>query len=90
MKMTSFSLLNDYFYFSAGKLSIEVPLNLTMYLNNERDYLPWTSALDWIYKMSNLLSLTPVYGIYEVCGMCLCVCACVYVSVHVRVPILSV
>ena len=80
MEMTSFSLLNDYFCFSAGKLSTEVPLNLTMYLYNERDYLPWTLALDWIYKISNLLSLTPAYGIYEVCGMCLCVRvrACVY------------
>ena len=56
-------ILHTYFYFSAGKLSIEVPLNLTMYLNKERDYTPWKSALDWIYKMSDLLSLTPAYGI---------------------------
>ncbi|XP_065908109.1 aminopeptidase N-like [Dysidea avara] len=59
-------LIDDAFSIaSAGKLSIEVPLNLTIYLTNEQDSLPWISALHWIYKMSDLLSLTPVYGIYE-------------------------
>ncbi|XP_065906392.1 glutamyl aminopeptidase-like isoform X2 [Dysidea avara] len=59
-------LIDDAFSIaSAGKLSIEVPLNLTIYLTHEQDYLPWISALHWIYKMSDLLSLTPVYGIYE-------------------------
>lgn len=53
-------------YSSAGKLDIEVPLNMTRYLVTEQDYLPWISALHWIYKMSNLLGLTPAYGVYEV------------------------
>ena len=75
-------ILLCFYSFSAGKLSIEVPLNLTIYLTNEQDYLPWISALHWIYKMSDLLSLTPVYGIYEVCVLCVCVCMCVCACVH--------
>ena len=85
-------ILLCFYSFSAGKLSIEVPLNLTIYLTNEQDYLPWISALHWIYKMSDLLSLTPVYGIYEVCVcvccvcfVCVCVvCVCVHVCVRMR------
>ena len=58
--------MNAMQYSSAGKLDIEVPLNMTRYLAMEQDYLPWISALHWIYKMSNLLGLTPAYGVYEV------------------------
>ena len=59
-------LIESHHCSSAGKLNMGIALNMTHYLSNEEDYLPWMSALHWIYKMSSLLSLTPVYGMYEV------------------------
>lgn len=51
---------------SSGNLNISIALELSKYLKDERDYVPWAAVLTWFNVMKNRLSLTPVYGNYQV------------------------
>ena len=51
---------------SAGVLDTRTALQLVRYLPQEREYVPWRAALDWLYTLSGRLSLTPAYGVYRV------------------------
>ncbi len=53
---------------SAGVLSSDVALSLSRYLANERNSLPWVTALSWFTVLGRRLSLTPLYGQYAVSG----------------------
>lgn len=50
----------------AGKLDYRVALNLTQYLINERDYVPWRSALIAMSFIDSMLSSGPDYHLFRV------------------------
>ena len=52
--------------YSAGLLDSEIALDLSRYLVNEREYIPWAAALKWFHILSERLSLTALYGKYTV------------------------
>lgn len=56
-----------HFLLSAGLLDTVTALNLSCYIREEREYVPWTTAIDWYFTWGLILRLTPVYGDYEVC-----------------------
>lgn len=43
-----------------------IPLKLTQYLNKEREYFPWSSALNALLYIGEMMSITESYGLYEV------------------------
>ena len=51
---------------SAGLLDTVMALRLSWYLRNEREYVPWRAAIDWIFTFAQRLSLTPLFGNYQV------------------------
>lgn len=59
------SLLNDVFILAdSTQLSYETALNLTKYLVNEEEYVPWKVATSKLISMKNLLYYTEVYKLY--------------------------
>ena len=48
----------------AGELNATVPLRLSLYLLNERDYAPWTTALRYLHSWKERLSESPGYKRY--------------------------
>lgn len=60
-------LIDDAFALSyAGELDTMVALNLSTYLLQETDYVPWTAAISWFDKFGVLLYDTPSYEQYMV------------------------
>ena len=51
---------------SAGLLDTRVALNLSQYIRDETDYVPCATALSQLASMGHRLSLTPVYGVFQV------------------------
>ncbi len=49
----------------AGKLSYEIALGVTSYLNNEVEYIPWTAALNGMSYINRMLKRTPSYGYFK-------------------------
>ena len=47
-------------------LSYEIPLNLSLYLKNERDYVPWRAFLDCAKYLRGMLSTSNSYGTLQV------------------------
>ncbi len=41
-------------------------LDLSMYLQNEREYVPWAASFTWLNILSDRLSLTPAFGRFQV------------------------
>ena len=47
-------------------LSYEIPLNLSLYLKSERDYVPWRAFLDCAKYLRGMLSTSNSYGTLQV------------------------
>nr|XP_022900472.1 aminopeptidase N-like isoform X1 [Onthophagus taurus] len=59
-------LINDAFELAEnGFLDYHVPFNLTKYLINETDYIPWASALKSLEFIKSILETTYLNGDYE-------------------------
>ncbi|XP_033306357.1 endoplasmic reticulum aminopeptidase 2-like isoform X2 [Bombus bifarius] len=59
------NLIDDAFTLSeTGELNATVPLELSLYLLNERDYVPWTTALGYLHSWKDRLSESPGYKRY--------------------------
>ena len=52
----------------AGQLDTNIAFNLSTYLLQEMEYVPWAAALTWINAFAGRLSLTPIYSQYQVPG----------------------
>ena len=50
----------------AGLVRLTTALGLTSYLDKEREYVPWSSALSSLAFIGSQLSLKPSYGLYSV------------------------
>lgn len=50
----------------AGKLDYRIALNLTKYLVNENDYVPWRSALGALSFIDSMMSSGSDYGLFKV------------------------
>ncbi|XP_028128898.1 endoplasmic reticulum aminopeptidase 2-like isoform X2 [Diabrotica virgifera virgifera] len=56
------SLIDDAFSLSrAGVLNVSVALELSLYLNNERDYAPWAAAIEHLKSWARRLSESLAY-----------------------------
>ncbi|CAK9830592.1 Glutamyl aminopeptidase [Anthophora retusa] len=59
------NLIDDAFTLcEAGELNATVPLELSLYLLNERDYVPWVTALGYLHSWKGRLSESPGYKRY--------------------------
>lgn len=59
-------LIDDAFMLSrAGLLNQSIALNLTQYMVNERDYLPWRTLLDNLGYIESRIETKPVYSDYK-------------------------
>lgn len=54
------------FVFRAGQLDMSTALDLTNYLDKEREYVPWSSAFSHLGFIGSMLSMRPSYGFYQV------------------------
>ena len=54
------------FVLRAGQLDMSTALGLTNYLDKEREYVPWSSALGHLGFIGSMLSMRPSYGFYRV------------------------
>ncbi|XP_063231804.1 endoplasmic reticulum aminopeptidase 1-like isoform X2 [Bacillus rossius redtenbacheri] len=60
------SLIDDAFTLSrAGLLNVTIPLELSLYLARERDYVPWATALEHLQSWSRLLAESPPYKLFQ-------------------------
>ena len=50
----------------AGQVQMSTALGLTAYLDKEREYVPWSSALSHLGFIGSMLSMRPSYGNYRV------------------------
>lgn len=48
----------------AGVLNATVPLELSLYLMNEKDYVPWATALEHFQSWSKRLSESKAYKLF--------------------------
>ena len=53
-------------YFRAGLLEEHFALDLTLYMVNEKNYLPWRSCLDNFAYIESRIETKPVYSHYKV------------------------
>ncbi|XP_058801112.1 endoplasmic reticulum aminopeptidase 2-like isoform X2 [Phymastichus coffea] len=61
------NLIDDAFTLcKAGELNASVPLELSLYLLNERDYVPWATALNYLHSWKEKLSESAAYKRYIV------------------------
>lgn len=61
------NLIDDAFTLcKAGELNASVPLQLSLYLLNERDYVPWATALNYLHSWKEKLSESSAYKRYIV------------------------
>lgn len=51
----------------AGKLDYRIALNLTRYLVNENEYVPWRSALGAFNFIDSMMSSGADYCLFKVC-----------------------
>lgn len=57
------------FIHRAGQLDMSTALGLTAYLDREREYVPWSSALSHLGFIGSMLSMRPSYGFYRVSSL---------------------
>lgn len=59
-------LIDDAFNLArAGQLDMSTALSLTAYLEKEREYIPWSTALGHLGFIGSMLSMRPSYGDYR-------------------------
>ncbi|XP_011665938.2 aminopeptidase N isoform X2 [Strongylocentrotus purpuratus] len=59
-------LIDDAFSLArTGNISMETALNLTRYLGNEKDLLPWEATLDYMSYITNMFRLSGGFGPLE-------------------------
>ncbi|KAL9980512.1 hypothetical protein ACROYT_G009112 [Oculina patagonica] len=59
-------LIDDAFNLArAGQVEMSTALRLTNYLDKEREYVPWSSALGHLGFIGSMLSMRPSYGYYR-------------------------
>lgn len=59
-------LIDDAFNLArAGQLDMSTALGLTNYLDKEREYVPWSSALGHLGFIGSMLTMRPSYGFYR-------------------------
>lgn len=59
------NLVDDAFTLcEAGELNASIPLQLSLYLLNERDYVPWATALTYLHSWKEKLSESSGYKRY--------------------------
>ncbi|KAI4480304.1 hypothetical protein M0804_010302 [Polistes exclamans] len=59
------NLIDDAFELcEAGELNATIPLELSLYLLNERDYVPWMTALKYLYSWKGRLAESRAYKRY--------------------------
>lgn len=59
------NLIDDAFTLcKAGELNASIPLQLSLYLLNERDYVPWATALNYLHSWKEKLSESSAYKRY--------------------------
>ena len=59
------NLIDDAFTLcDAGELNASVPLKLSLYLLNEREYVPWATALNYLHSWKEKLSESAGYKRY--------------------------
>jgi len=60
-------LIDDVLYFAwTGEQDYETALQVTDYLQRERDLLPWTSAFNNLKLLNRILRQTPNFGFFKV------------------------
>ncbi|XP_072036065.1 aminopeptidase N-like [Amphiura filiformis] len=60
------ALLNDAFSLArAGAMSQAIALDITLYLTNETQYVPWQAAKSALGYLDNMLSKTGAYGTFQ-------------------------
>ena len=61
------NLLDDAFNLARAEiLSYDLALNMTLYLDKETDYVPWDTAGNGFFYLSNMLKFTGDYGLLQV------------------------
>lgn len=55
---------HEYCDFRAGLLNATVPLEMSLYLINERDYVPWATAIEHFQSWSRILSESLSYKLF--------------------------
>lgn len=59
------NLIDDAFTLcEAGELNATIPLELSLYLLNERDYVPWATALGYLHSWKERLAESRAYKRY--------------------------
>lgn len=51
-------------FYRAGLLNASIPLELSIYLINERDYVPWATAIEHFQAWSRRLSESLAYKLF--------------------------
>ena len=69
----------------ADQLNYEIALNLSAYLHNERNYVPWRAFFNSIDFIKGMLSTSNAYGMLKVRSLFQFVCVHVCERVGVRV-----
>ena len=65
------------YFHRAGLLDVAIAFNLSTYLLNETDYVPWKTALYIMNTFQNALSNTSISNLYQVCDLIILDCTCI-------------
>lgn len=57
-------LYGNYFISRAGLINASIPLELSLYLKKERDYVPWATAIEHFQAWSLRLSESVAYKLF--------------------------
>ena len=62
-------LINDAFNLARGRyISYDIPLDMTLYLDQEMSHLPWESAYTAMAYISDMLQTGTLFGSWRVCS----------------------
>lgn len=55
----------DLLIYRAGVINVTLPLRMCLYLRNERDYVPWATALEHLQNWSKFLGEAAPYRMFQ-------------------------